>query len=148
MLAVLQSLTGFLKALLGCPRRGARIELRDIVLASDAIDAIEIMEETLWGSLYTGPDTTFLDRIGNVSGKSRKSKGARFKQERDSFMKAVRRFCCSKSDKELKVHELFSIADSIELAVEDTAGFIEFLNDQGDLLKKGNSIFHFNGKLD
>lgn len=62
-------------------------------------------------------------------------------------MKAIHRYCQQKSDKEIAVHELFTIADQIELAVEDTSGFLEYLNELGDILKKGNSMFQYNGRL-
>jgi hypothetical protein len=39
---------------------------------------------------------------------------------------------------------LYSIADKIELAVADTSGFIEQLNETGDLLKKGGGRYSYN----
>lgn len=124
----------------------ARVELREVVTAEDVLDAIDIIEETLHGSLYSGPDTIIFDSIPS-RGKGKSSAGARIKQEKERFLRAVQRHCQKQQSKEIAVHELFSIADEIDLAIEDTAGFIEHLNDQGDLLKKGNSIFQYHGKL-
>eukprot|EP00890_Picochlorum_soloecismus_P002879 jgi/Picsp_1/3592/NSC_06429-R1_dna replication licensing factor mcm8 len=123
----------------------ARVELREEVSGEDALDALDIMGETLCGSLHSGPDTIIFD--GHAKLKKNNSKGARFKQERDRYMKAIHRYCQQKSDKEIAVHELFTIADQIELAVEDTSGFLEYLNELGDILKKGNSMFQYNGRL-
>jgi DNA helicase MCM8 len=123
----------------------ARLELREEVTGEDALDALDIMGETLCGSLHSGPDTILFD--GHAKPKRGNSKGARFRQERDRYMKALQRHCQQKDSKEIAVHELFTIADQIELAVEDTSGFLEYLNELGDILKKGNSMFQYNGRL-
>ena len=134
-----------LESLVRLSEARARVELRDIVTTSDALDAIEIMEETINGSLCNGPDTIIFDHPGKrkKAGKS----GARFQQERDRYMKAVQRFCQRNGSKDIYIHDLFKIADDIELAIEDTSGFIAQLNDLGDLLKKPNNVYQYFGRI-
>ena len=62
-------------------------------------------------------------------------------------MEALQRYCEGKGGKEIEIHELYSLADRIELAVTDTGGFFEQLNEAGDLLKKGGNKFAYNGAL-
>ena len=134
-----------LESLVRLSEARARVELRDVVIASDALDAIEIMEETINGSLCNGPDTIIFD---HPEKRKRGSKnGARFQQERDRYMKAVQRFCQRNGSKDIYIHDLFKIADDIELAIEDTSGFIAQLNDMGDLLKKPNNLYQYFGKI-
>lgn len=122
----------------------ARVELREQVSADDALDAIEVIEETITGSLCDGPDTIIFDNT-NQPRKGGRTAG-RFQQERDRYMRAIQRFCQKQNSKEVPINELFIIADDIELAIEDTRGFISYLNEMGDLLKTGTG-YQFPGKI-
>ncbi|WPT13036.1 Putative DNA helicase MCM8 [Picochlorum sp. SENEW3] len=123
----------------------ARVELREQVSADDALDAIEVIEETITGSLCDGPDTIIFDNA-NQSRKGGRT-GGRFQQERDRYMRAIQRFCQKQNSKKIPVNDLFTIADGIELAIEDTRGFITYLNEMGDLLKTGTGMYQFHGKI-
>lgn len=134
----------FLESLIRISEARARIELRDTVTEQDALDAIEVMEETINGSLCSGPDTIIFDHPKQKkAGKS----GARFQQERERFLGAVRRYCQKNGSKDIMIHELFKIADAIELAVEDTTGFLDYLNELGYFLKRPNNLFQYLGRI-
>lgn len=134
----------FLESLIRISEARARIELREVVTAQDALDAIEIMEETINGSLCSGPDTIIFD---NPKQKKTGRSGARFKQERERFLSAVRRYCQKNGSKDIMIHEMFTIADNIELAVEDTTGFLDYLNELGYFLKRPNNLFQYLGRI-
>jgi len=127
-----------LESLIRISEARARVELREIVTGGDALDAIEIVKETVNGSLCEGPDTIVFD-----SAKTKKAAGGRgrFNQERDRFMSAVRRHCQNRGTKEIMIHDLFTIADNIELNVEDTVGFVDFLVEMCFFLRKPNGLF-------
>ena len=134
----------FLESLIRISEARARIELRDVVTKQDALDAIEVMEETISGSLCSGPDTIIFD---NPKQKKTGKSGARFQQERERFLGAVRRYCQKTGSKDIMIHELFTIADTIELAVEDTTGFLDYLNELGYFLKRPNNLFQYLGRI-
>ncbi len=127
-----------LESLIRISEARARVELREIVTGGDALDAIEIVKETVNGSLCEGPDTIIFD-----SAKTKKAGGGRgrFNQERDRFMSAVRRHCQNRGTKEIMIHDLFTIADNIELNVDDTVGFVDFLVEMCFFLRKPNGLF-------
>jgi DNA helicase MCM8 len=128
-----------LESLIRLSEARARVELREVVTAGDATDAIEIVKETVNGSLCDGPDTIiFADPTGKKKGPGSRS---RFNQERERFLGAVRRFCQKNGSKEMRTRDLFTIADSIELNVDDTVGFIDFLVEGCFFLKKPEGIF-------
>ncbi len=129
-----------LESLVRLSEARARVELRDAVTAGDALDAIEIVKETVNGSLCQGPDTIIFNDVNQKKGARGGGRG-RFNQERDRFMSAVRRFCQRNESKEVMINDLFSIADSIELNVDDTVGFLEYLVELCFFLKKPNGLF-------
>lgn len=128
-----------LESLVRLSEARARVELRDNVTAGDALDAIEIVKETVNGSLCEGPDTVVFNDV-NQKGARGRGRG-RFNQELERFMGAVRRFCQRNESKEVMINDLFSIADSIELNVDDTVGFLEYLVELCYFLKKPNGLF-------
>ena len=128
-----------LESLVRISEARARVELREIVTGGDALDAIEIVKETVNGSLCEGPDTIIFNNA-NTKKKGGGGRG-RFNQERDRFMSAVRRFCQNRGSKEIMIHDLFTIADNIELNVDDTLGFVDFLVEMCFFLKKPNGLY-------
>lgn len=60
------------------------------------------------------------------SGKGGKSK------EIERFLIALKQYGASKGSHLVTVNEIYSIADDIELRIEDLRGLIENLNDAGD----------------
>jgi DNA helicase MCM8 len=129
-----------LESLVRLSEARARVELRDNVTAGDALDAIEIVKDTVNGSLCEGPDTIIFNNVNQKKGARGGGRG-RFNQERDRFISAVRRFCQRNESKEVMINDLFSIADSIELNVDDTVGFLEYLVELCFFLKKPNGLF-------
>lgn len=118
------------------------MELREEVTAQDALDAIEVMQATHDGMLAEGPGfIDFMAAGGNGNGARRGAAQA----ERRRFMEAVHRWCQMNNSNNnnnngwmIESHELYDIADKIELVMPDTRAFLDYLNEQGDLLKKGN----------
>ena len=132
-----------LESLVRLAEARARIDLREQVTVEDAEEAVEIMKESLAGMICDGPE--MLNFTGGGGGYGGGGGGKRgFQAERRRFLDALHRHCESKNDKEVEIHELYSIADRIELAVSDTSGFIEQLNEAGDLLKRGGGRFVYN----
>ena len=129
-----------LESLVRLSEARARVELRENVTAGDAFDAIEIVKETVNGSLCEGPDTIIFDSVNQKKGGRFGGRG-RFNQESNRYMGAVRRFCQRKGSKEIMINELFSIADDIELNVDDTVAFLEYLVELCFFLKKPNGLF-------
>lgn len=134
-----------LESLVRLAEARARVDLRDRVTAQDATDAVEIMKETLNGLIAEGPG--MLDFTGGVAAAGAGRGRGAFQAERRRFLAALQRHCEAKGSKEVELHELFGVADSIELAVPDTREFIEKLNECGDVLKRGGLKFAFNGSL-
>ena len=136
-----------LESLVRLAEARTRIDLRELVTGEDAEEAVEIMKESLAGMLCDGPG--MIDLTGGVGngGGGRGGGGRGFQAERRRFLEALQRHCESKGAREVEIHELYSIADRIELAMADTGGFFEQLNEAGDLLKKGGGRFAYNGGL-
>ena len=138
-----------LESLIRLAEARARVDLREQVSEDDAEDAIEIMKETLAGLMCDGPSVLDFTGGGGGNGGGNGGGGGNrgFQSERRRFMEALQRYCEGKGGKEIEIHELYSLADRIELAVTDTGGFFEQLNEAGDLLKKGGNKFAYNGAL-
>ena len=135
-----------LESLIRLAEARARVDLREQVSEEDAEEAVEIMKESLAGLICEGP--SMLDFGVNDSGRGNGRGGGKgFQAERRRLIDSIHRYCEFKGDKELEIHELYSIADKIELAVPDTGGFIEQLNESGDLLKRGGSRYAYNGTI-
>jgi DNA helicase MCM8 len=135
-----------LESLVRLAEARARIDLREQVTTEDAEEAVEIMKESLAGMICTGPEMINFngsDSYGGLHAGCNTGKRG-FQAERRRFLDVLQRHCEAKNDKELEVHELYSIADKIELAIADTSGFIEQLNEAGDLLKRGGGRFIYN----
>jgi DNA replicative helicase MCM subunit Mcm2 (Cdc46/Mcm family) len=130
-----------LESLVRLAEARARVDLRERVTADDAEDAVEIMKESLAGMICSGPEM-----INFTSGTGNNNHGGKrgFQAERRRFLDALHRHCEAKNDKDVEVHELYTIADRIELAVTDTSGFIDQLNEVGDLLKRGGGRYSYN----
>ena len=127
-----------LESLIRMSEARARVELREEVTAQDALDAIEVMQATHDGMLAEGP--SFIDFMADGGGGARRGAA---QAERRRFMEAVRRWCQMNNNNNnngwmIESHELYDIADKIELVMPDTRAFLDYLNEQGDLLKKGN----------
>jgi len=137
-----------LESLVRLSEARARVDLRDTVTAQDALDAIDVLKETLDGIMTDGSAGVLDFTIGGrLSGGADGSRGRAFQGERRRFLDALQRHCESKGTKELETHELYSVADCIELAVPDMREFVERLNEMGDLLKRGGGKFALNGAL-
>jgi DNA helicase MCM8 len=126
-----------LESLIRMSEARARVELREEVTAQDALDAIEVMQATHDGMLAEGPGC--IDFMADGGGGARRGAA---QAERRRFMEAVRRWCQMNNNNNsgwmIESHDLYDIADKIELAMPDTRAFLDYLNEQGDLLKKGN----------
>jgi hypothetical protein len=56
-------------------------------------------------------------------------------------MSAVRRHCQNRGTNEIMIQDLFTVADNIELNVDDTVGFVDFLVEMCFFLKKPNGLY-------
>lgn len=134
-----------LESLIRLSEARARVELREYATAQDAQDAIEVVKETLDGMHVQEMGMIDFTLTGTGAGlRNRNGSSMGFQAERRRFLGALQQHCQRKGSKEVQMHELFTIADAIELNVEDTSGFVERLNDMGDVLKKGGGVWMFN----
>ncbi|KAL6778530.1 hypothetical protein ACKKBF_B15130 [Auxenochlorella protothecoides x Auxenochlorella symbiontica] len=70
-----------------------------------------------------------------------------FQARRQRFMAALHRHCVATGCLELQIAELEGIAARARVQEPEFHGFIERLNDGGDILKKGPGLYSYNGPL-
>ena len=142
-----------LESLIRMAEARARLELREVVIAEDAEDAVDIMKEML--ANIGGEGVGVLDFCSasenglprSLRGPGHLGKRAAFQSERRRYMDALHRHCDTKGDREVDAGELYTIADKIELCMPDTGLFLEQLNEAGDILKKGGGRYAINRPL-
>jgi DNA helicase MCM8 len=133
-----------LESLVRLAEARARAELRERVTAEDAEDAVAVVTETLDGLAAAGVGLVdFGEGRGAGAGGAAGGRGAQ--AERRRFVAALCAHCAAKGDAALPAHELYAVADRIELAVPDTGAFLEALREAGDLLKRGPGAFELAG---
>jgi DNA helicase MCM8 len=120
-----------LESLIRLAEARAKAEMREVVTAADACDVVEIMKESMFDVLADEHGQVDFSRSTGVS----KSKQAQV------FCKALHRAAEQRENALFTVAELRKVALDLHLGVEDLDGFIDKLNDQGMLLKKGPRLF-------
>ena len=63
------------------------------------------------------------------------------KAEAKRFLGALSRIARVERRAVFPIHELYSVADDLELQVEDMTALIDSLNESGELLKKGGGTY-------
>lgn len=123
-----------LEALVRLAEARARVDLRVEVTGADARDAIEIMESSM---VALGIDEYGMLDFRGSGGRG----GASKKAEAKRFLGALSRIARVERRAAFPIHELYSVADDIELQVEDMTALIDSLNESGELLKKGGGTY-------
>ena len=122
-----------LEALVRLSEARARVDLRTEVTGADARDAIEVVQSSM---VAMG-----IDEYGMVDFRGAAGGGASKKAEAKRFLGALSRIANVERRATFQIHELYSVADDLELQVEDMTALIDSLNESGELLKKGGGVY-------
>lgn len=115
-----------LESLIRLSEARARLELREEVTSQDAQDVIDIMRDTLFDS--------FEDKYGNID--MRRS-GMSKNKEINRFVTKLQQVADKTLNPVFTYQQLFNLKQEIGLNVANFDDFIDTLNNQGYLLKKG-----------
>ncbi|ORY50759.1 MCM-domain-containing protein [Rhizoclosmatium globosum] len=112
----------------------ARSELRDEATRQDALDVVSIMKFSLW--------ETYEDELGNLDfQRSQHGSGTSKKGEEKRFMTKLSRVATETGLDKFNYDQLHEIAKEMALRTGNFKDFVETLNHQGYLLKKGNRLY-------
>ena len=106
----------------------AKVELREVVTVADAIDAVEIMQESLKEVMS-----------GRALGKGFSGRGGKPNKRGKAklFIDGMNARAVEKESAYFTIGELHALVDDLRLELKDTDGFIENLNMEGEILKSG-----------
>ena len=82
-----------------------------------------------------------IDEYGMVDFRGAGGAGASKKAEAKRFLGALSRIANVERRATFQIYELYSVADDLELQVEDMTALIDSLNESGELLKKGGGVY-------
>ncbi|XP_051167123.1 DNA helicase MCM8-like [Leptopilina boulardi] len=123
-----------LEALIRLTLARAKVDLRQDATEFDALDVIEIMNETI-NNIPDDVSPFFSGNLSAAGGKPTKNKIKAF----INLLKQERR-----SEKQLfSLNELNEIAENGGIAIDDIREFIDQLNEKGFLIKKGTDLYKF-----
>ncbi|XP_062165844.1 probable DNA helicase MCM8 isoform X2 [Alnus glutinosa] len=120
-----------LESLVRLAEARARLELREEITAQDAMDAVEIMKESLYDKYVD--EHGFVD-FGRSGGMSQQKEAKRFLSALNKQSELDQKDCFS-------ISEIYGLADRIGLRVPDIDTFVDNLNSVGYLLKKGPKTY-------
>ncbi|XP_010543366.1 PREDICTED: probable DNA helicase MCM8 [Tarenaya hassleriana] len=120
-----------LESLVRLAEARARVDLREEITVQDALDAVEIMKESLYDKFV---DEHGVVDFGRSGGMSQQKEAKRFLSALDKQSALQQKDCFS-------ISEMYSLADRIALRVPDIDTFLENLNIAGYLLKKGPKTY-------
>ncbi|GMH34114.1 hypothetical protein BSKO_01948 [Bryopsis sp. KO-2023] len=109
----------------------AKLELRELVTKKDAEEVVELMKEILYDK--------FIDETGMMDFRKGGGKGKRNEAKR--FLGALGKYAHMHDKDDLSMADIYSVADAIELQVEDVREFVDHLNEEGKILKRGPNLF-------
>ncbi|XP_039271965.2 DNA helicase MCM8-like [Styela clava] len=112
----------------------AKVEMRNVVSAQDAMDVVEIMKHSLYDTFSDEFDSLVFTRSLNGSGVS--GRGAAKK-----LVSALHQAARRKSGNIMSMDEMWGIAKNLNLDSTKFSDLIESLNTQGYLLNKGNRMY-------
>lgn len=106
----------------------AKVELREVVTVADAMDAVEIMQESLKEVMS-----------GRALGKGFSGRGGKPNKRGKAklFIDGMNARAVEKESAYFTIGELHALVDDLRLELKDTDGFIENLNMEGEILKSG-----------
>ncbi|KAJ3046052.1 DNA replication licensing factor mcm8 [Rhizophlyctis rosea] len=112
----------------------ARAVLRETVTEQDAEDVVEIMKFSLWD--------TYQDEMGNLDfQRSQNGSGMSKKGEPKRFVAELHKLAQNSGNARFTYENLYTLAQEMRLNYDNFQDFVESLNNQGYLLKKGNRIY-------
>lgn len=119
-----------LESLVRLAQTRARTELRDRVSEQDALDVVALLEHSLLMAFQTEHGSYDFARRGMSLAKQAKT-----------FVAELHRICDRKNCAIFRTSDLHEAAKQIGLIIPDFMGFLEMLNDQSYLLKKGPKLW-------
>lgn len=123
-----------LESLIRLTEARARLELREVATPQDAEEVVEIMK-------YSMLDV-FTDQFGLLDfQRSQHGSGMSGRSQPKKFVAALQKMAEQTYNSIFTVQQMRQIAKDIGLQVMDFEGFINSLNNQGFLLKKGPKVF-------
>lgn len=122
-----------LESLIRLSQARAKIELRTKVTKRDALEVIALMKETLVDMCT--------DEFGVVD--FRRNSGMSRSKKVKTFIQALQKLALRKHSSEFTTRELTELIHSMHLDILDVAGFLDILNDQNYLLKRGPGRWRF-----
>ncbi|OVA18173.1 Mini-chromosome maintenance [Macleaya cordata] len=120
-----------LESLVRLAEARARLDLREEISAQDALDMVEIMNESLYDK--------YVDEHGHVD--FGRSGGMSQQKEAKRFLSALNKQSELQQKDCFSISEIYSLADKIDLRVPDMDTFVDNLNSVGYLLKKGPKMY-------
>ncbi|CAI8614550.1 unnamed protein product [Vicia faba] len=120
-----------LESLVRLAEARARLDLRVEITTQDAMDAVEIMKESLYDKYVDEHGVVDFGRSGGMSQQ----------KEAKRFLNALNKQSELEQKDLFSVSEMYSLADRISLKVPDVDTFIDNLNSVGYILKKGPKTY-------
>ncbi|XP_026418412.1 probable DNA helicase MCM8 isoform X1 [Papaver somniferum] len=120
-----------LESLVRLAEARARLELRDEITVQDALDVVEIMNESLYDK--------YVDENGRVD--FGRSGGMSKQKEAKRFLSALNKHSELQQKDTFSISEIYSLADKIDLKVPDIDTLVDNMNTAGYLLKKGPKMY-------
>ncbi|KAI9340418.1 Minichromosome maintenance deficient 8 [Zopfochytrium polystomum] len=112
----------------------AKCDLRDHVTKEDAEDVVAVMKFSLWD--------TYQDNLGNIDfQRSQLGTGSSKRGEPKKFISYVSKIAMETGIDRFNLEQLHQMAKDIGIRVDDFRDFVESLNNQGYLLKKGPRLY-------
>jgi DNA helicase MCM8 len=123
-----------LESLIRLSEARARLELRETVTQEDAEDVVELMKCSLFEAYEDECGNYDLQRSQLGTGMSKKGEPKRFIA---SLQQIARETCNTR----FTYQQLYQIAKEMNMRVNNFQDFLDSLNNQGYLLKKGNRVY-------
>nr|CAD7574505.1 unnamed protein product [Timema californicum] len=112
----------------------AKLELREEITETDALDVVEVMKYSLVDTLS--------DEFGHLDfNRSQHGSGISTKNQAKTFIAALQRRADGQSRSVFSVQEMKEVANMAGVQVTDFFSFLSALNVQGFLLKKGPNLY-------
>ena len=119
-----------LESLVRLSQARAKIELRDTVTEADALDVVSLLEKSLMETFRTDSGSYDFGRRGMSLSKQVKA-----------FVAELNQVAGRKGSALFQTQDLLEIATRMNLGVADFHGFLDILNEQTYLLKKGGRLW-------
>lgn len=123
-----------LESLIRLSEARARLELREIVTKTDAEDVVELMKYSLFEAYEDESGAYDFQRSQLGTGMSKKGEPKR-------FVAALQHIARESCNSRFTYQQLYQIAKEMKVVVSNFQEFLDSLNNQGYLLKKGNRVY-------